>query len=298
MSYRIQSVARLTGISTATLRAWERRYHLVAPVRSPKGYRLYSDDEVARLRRIKALLEQGLRIGEAVERVRREHPAMLPADSTSAADVGSAREGLLAGLLAMDRGAASRAYERLAFVPPLRRADEVLLPIAQALGDLWARGEASVAQEHFASAFIRERLAGLMESMDAPGAGPEAVCACLPGERHELGLLGAALHLAANGCHVVYLGADVPLQDLAATLAARRPALLCVSVVCSTEPGTFAAAVRDLKAAAPEGTHVVIGGRGVPPVAQRPRLPGVSVCDTFDDLLDELEELHAAAVAE
>jgi DNA-binding transcriptional MerR regulator/methylmalonyl-CoA mutase cobalamin-binding subunit len=295
MSYRIQSVARLTGISTATLRAWERRYHLVAPGRSPKGYRLYSDDEVARLRRIKALLDQGLRIGEAVERVRRESPAMLPADSASPQDVAAARDALLQGLLAMDRAAATRAYQRLAFVPPLRRADDVLLPILHTIGDLWVRGEAGVAQEHFASAFIRERLAGLMEAMDVPGAGPEAVCACMAGERHELGLLAAALHLAANGFHVVYLGADVPLEDLAATLAARCPALLCVSMVCRTSPHDFARAAHELRRAAPEGTRVVLGGGGVPPAAERPKVEGVSVCATFDDLLDELEELHVAA---
>ncbi|MDB4948644.1 MAG: Transcriptional regulator, MerR family [Gemmatimonadetes bacterium] len=293
MSYRIQSVARLTGIAAATLRAWERRYHLVAPGRSQKGYRLYDDEDVARLTRIKAMLDEGLRIGEAVERVRRESPTLLPADSASPQEVAAAREGLLAALLEMDRAAAVRAYDRLAFVPPLRRLDDVLLPLLHTVGDLWACGDAHVAQEHFASAFVRERLAALMEALEAPGAGPEAVCAGLAGERHEFGLIGAALHLAAHGFRVTYLGPDLPMIDLGRVLQGRRPALLCVSLVRSLTPAEYAAAAAELRRLAPAGTRVVLGGRGIPGTSSRPDVPGVDVCDSFGDLLDRVEE-HAA----
>src|SRR4051812_50169547 len=71
MSYRIKRVAQVTGINPATLRAWERRYNLIAPGRTDSGYRLYSDEDVAMLSRIKQLTDEGLTIGEAIARVRR-----------------------------------------------------------------------------------------------------------------------------------------------------------------------------------------------------------------------------------
>jgi DNA-binding transcriptional MerR regulator len=291
MTYRIQSVARLTGISTATLRAWERRYRLVAPGRTGKGYRLYSDDDVARLARIKGMLDEGLRIGEAVERVRRESPSMLPADATRPEQVEAARRAILDALMEMDRTAAVRAYDRLAFVPPLRRLDDVLLPVLNEVGELWACGEGSVAQEHFASAFVRERLAALMEALDAPGPGPEAVCAGMPGERHEFGLIGAALHLAARGWKVTYLGTDLPLADLEAVLRRRHPRLLCVSLVRDLAPAEFASIAGVLRASSLPDTRVAVGGRGVPTSASRPDVDGVEVYATFHELIDAVDDL-------
>jgi DNA-binding transcriptional MerR regulator len=298
MTYRIQSVARLTGISTATLRAWERRYRLVAPGRTVKGYRLYSDDDVARLSRIKAMLDQGLRIGEAVARVRRESPTMLPADTTRPEEVEAARRDILKALLAMDRTAAVQAYDRLAFVPPLRRLDAVLIPILREVGDLWACGKGTIAQEHFASAFVRERMAALMEALDAAGDGPEAVCACLPDERHEFGLIGAALHLAARGWRVTYLGADLPLEELEAVLRERSPRLLCVSLVRELEPAEFADVATSLRAACQPDTRVAVGGRGIPMNGKRPEIDGVQVYASFDELIDDVDDLTASAEEE
>ena len=291
MTYRIQSVARLTGISTATLRAWERRYHLVAPGRTTKGYRLYTDDDVARLARIKAMLDDGLRIGEAVDRVRRLTPSLLPADATRPEEVAAASEAILSALLAMDRAAAVQAYDRLAFVPPLRRVDEVLLPVLNQVGELWACGEGNIAQEHFASAFIRERLAALMEALDVPGPGPEAVCAGLPGEHHEFGLIAAALHLAARGWKVTYLGPDLPLHDLGIVLHQRRPLLLCVSLVRDLSTDEFAAVAAQLRDAALPETRVAVGGRGIPTNEERPSVSGVEVYETLDHLIEAVEEL-------
>lgn len=283
MSYRIHSVARLTGIPAATLRAWERRYHLIAPDRTPKGYRLYTDEDVARLARIKALVDGGLKIGEAVDVVRRTDPSLLPADATRPEEVAAARDALRDALLAMDRPAARAAYERLAFVAPMRRVDEVLLPLMREVGDLWEAGAASVAQEHFASAFVREKMAAAMEELPG-GDGPEAVCAGPPGEAHELGLLGAALHLASAGWRVVYLGANVPLDDLRRVLHQRRPALVCASLVSSRGPDAFRAFAEALRQVAPPETDVFLGGAGIPADAWSGVVPGVHLCPDFGHL--------------
>lgn len=263
MSYRIKRVAHLTGINPATLRAWERRYGLVSPDRTDSGYRLYSDEDVAMLSRIKSLVDEGLTIGEAILRVRRGSDP-LPGDA-GGPRVHEVRFRLVEALLSYDRRAALDACEEVGSLPADRRVEEVLIPAMHDVGELWERGEAGICEEHFASAFVREKLIGILEDLDTgSGRGPEALCAGLPGEKHEFGLLAAAVHLAIRGWRLVYLGADVPMDEIRRVLQSRRPALFCTSVVNRMATADFRALVRAIRAAAPAETEVVIGGRGVP----------------------------------
>jgi DNA-binding transcriptional MerR regulator len=224
MSYRIKRVAHITGINPATLRAWERRYGLVAPDRTGSGYRLYSDEDVAMLSRIKTLVDEGLTIGEAISRVRRgTEPLPLDAGGPSMRDL---RLRLLEALMTFDRRGAVEAYEEVLSLPPERRVEELLLPVLRHVGELWASNECGVGQEHFATAFVRGKLAGIIEDLDTGAArGPEAVCGGVPGELHECGLLAAAIHLATRGWRVVYLGTNMPIDDLRRILHQRRALL-------------------------------------------------------------------------
>jgi MerR family transcriptional regulator, light-induced transcriptional regulator len=263
MTYRIKRVAHLTGINPATLRAWERRYGLVAPDRTVSGYRLYSDEDVAMLSRIKTLVDEGLTIGEAISRVRRG-AVPFPADAAGLR-VAEIRARLVEALVAYDRRRAVETYDEICALPVERRLAEVLLPVMHDVGDLWERGEAGICEEHFASGFVREKLMGIMEQLDTGSSrGPEAVCASVPGERHEFGLMAAALHLALRGWRLVYLGTEVPLDEIRRVLHARRPALFCTSLVNRLESAELHALLRSLRDAAPPGTEVIVGGRGAP----------------------------------
>ncbi|HYH83152.1 MAG TPA: MerR family transcriptional regulator [Longimicrobium sp.] len=264
MSYRIKRVAHLTGINPATLRAWERRYNLIAPGRTDSGYRVYSDEDVAMLGRIKQLTDEGLTIGEAIARVRRGC-APLPANAP-AADLADVRREIRDALLHFDRRGALAAYERLAHLPPERRSEDALLPVMREIGDLWQDGMAVVAQEHFASGFVREKLAGMISDIDTGVAtGPEALCAGLPGDPHELGLMACALRLASAGWKVLYLGPNLPFDDIARVVGERKPALLCTSIVLRANAHAVHEAAERLRAMAPRETGVVIGGAGIPP---------------------------------
>jgi DNA-binding transcriptional MerR regulator/methylmalonyl-CoA mutase cobalamin-binding subunit len=284
MTYRIKRVAHLTGINPATLRAWERRYGLVAPDRTGSGYRLYTDEDVAMLSRIKALVDEGLTIGEAITRVRRGAEP-LPADFAGPS-VREARARLLEALLAFDRRAALEAYDMVATIPPIRRVEEVLLPLVREVGDLWGCAEIGVAEEHFASAFIREKLAGIMEDLDTgAGRGPEAVCAGLAGERHEFGLMAISISLATRGWRVLYLGADLPMDELQRVVQQRRPALLCTSVVNAMGTAEFRRLVRELRDMAPPETEIVIGGPGLPDSTTVLGVDGVHVAEELAGLV-------------
>lgn len=291
MAYRIKSVAALIGLSTSTLRAWERRYGLLSPGRTASGYRVYTDEDVARLTRIKSLLENGFKISEAIALMKCEAPSLTPSNAPSES-LEEIRSELLESLLALDRSGATRVTERMTALTFERRLDEVLLPVLRELGDCWVRGEASVAQEHFASAFIREKLIGMLHELDSGTAGgAEAVCAGIPGEAHEMGLIAAAIHLSLRGWRVIYLGMDLPYEELETVLAARRPALLCTSLMRSRSPEEYSEIAHRLDTIAPERTVVVMGGRDVS-VADRDELPSrVRLAHDIPTLLGSLSAL-------
>ena len=216
---RIGELSKRSGVSPDLLRAWERRYGLLQPTRSPGGLRLYSLGDLERVRLMQDHLAGGLAAAEAAalaSRVEHHEPArrpVLPAGS-SLRDLAQAlddfdeprAQAVLDGLLA------------LATVDALLT--EVVLPYLRELGERWERGEASIAQEHFASAVLRGRLLGLARGWGR-GLGPLALLACLPGEQHDLGLIAFGLALRARGWRIAYLGSDTPLETLDAT--ARSP---------------------------------------------------------------------------
>lgn len=285
MSYRIKSVAALTGIPATTLRAWERRYELVSPDRTEGGYRVYTEDDIAALTKVKALVDRGYRVSEAISIVRRGAPELPPAD-VAGEELAGLREEVLCALLAMDRMGARDAYDRLATVTFDRQIDEVIVPVLREIGDRWHGGQASVAQEHFATAFLRGRLTAMLESL-AGGArwGGEVVCAGAPGEAHELGLMAAAVHLALRGWKIVYLGSDLPLDELGPVLKRRRPELVCTSLLVPRSDDEVLQIAGALREASPRGTTVVVGGRGISAAVPSNPWPDTFLLHTMEQML-------------
>ncbi|MFE6645330.1 MerR family transcriptional regulator [Nocardioides sp. NPDC057772] len=220
--YTIKHAAERVGITTATLRAWERRYGVIAPPRSESGYRLYGEHEVAVLRSMKQLVDQGWSVGLAAAEAIRLDRAQ-PADDTAAGagDSGSpirpSRD--LAGR--MTTAAATRDTTDLAAT-----LDEVfglgsfetvmtdhVFPALEELGDAWADGTVSVAGEHLASNAVMRRLAVAYEAAASHGHGPRVALGMAPGTRHEIGLLAFAVAARRHGLSTDYLGADLPIDD-------------------------------------------------------------------------------------
>lgn len=282
MGYRIKSVAEMVGVPRNTLLAWERRYGLVTPSRRDNGYREYSQDDVARLRELKALIDAGHRVGEAVSLMRERAAAArdeakkrkesgLPAGGDLAALSGRLRD----ALLDYDREGSEDVMRLVAARPYRERIEQLMYPALRDIGELWANGEITISQEHFASAWCREKMMGMLMSLGyGPDNGPVAICAGFPSERHELGLLGVAVRLALQGYRIAWLGADIPAADLAQAVEQEAPAMVCVSVLQPRSAAEFERYATVLRDAAPDGTRVVIGGAGLPPDAL-PELEGV-----------------------
>src|SRR3954453_10124960 len=250
---RIGELSRRTSLSPDVIRAWERRYDPLRPSRTDGGFRLYSTEDVSRLRLMQHFLERGIPTSQAAGLVHRVQTAALDSNpGIPAGDVRKALRVLRTSLESFDDGAADRALERLLGVftagAGLR---DLVLPYLREVGERWACGDATIAQEHYASSFLE----GWMHTM-ARGwgrSGPyRAVLAGVPGERHTLGLIAFGLALRDVGWRITYLGPDAPVP---AVDHAARAVAADVVVLSAAMPATLAATVDDLRALAQ--THAV-----------------------------------------
>jgi len=229
---RIGALSRRVGVSPELLRAWEKRYGLLRPSRSAGGFRLYSSADEARVHAMQRQLGTGLPAAEAARL------ALVETSHSSASDSGGgpARLGQLAAELrgaldGFDEPAAHSALDRLFAAFRLQTVlRDVVMPYLRDLGLRWERGEASVAQEHFASNLLRGRLLGLARGWaEAPGR--RALLACPPGELHDLPFISFGLALAARGWSITYLGPDTPIATIEETLRDREAPLVVISAM-------------------------------------------------------------------
>jgi len=252
--FRIGELSRRSGVSVELLRAWESRYALVEPQRTAGGFRLYSDRDESRVRRMRVLLGQGLSAAQAARDVlendqRTRRTKAVPDGLVAAVDE---------ALLAFDEPAAHDALDRLFSTVELEIAlQDAILPELRSIGDRWATGAVSVAQEHFSSTLIRGRLLALARGWDR-GRGRRAVLACMPGELHDIGLIAFGIVLHRQGWRILYLGQDTPIETAAATAKRTRAGALVLVAVEARRFRVAADEALDL----PRGTIVAISGAG------------------------------------
>lgn len=273
MRYTVKQVSLLTGVSTDLLRAWQRRYRVVEPERSESGYRLYGEEDVARLRRMAELVDAGTPASLAAEQVLaappgptvdagspgpegRWTPVAAPSSPWPAIDLlvehGRTldRAGLESTLDAvLDTGSFESAWE------------DWLAPALRALGDAWATGEVDVAGEHFVTSAVHRRLSRTFEAARTGTRGPVVAIGLPAGSQHELPALALATGLRRRGVDVRYLGADLPTADWVAAVTRLAPTAVVLSVPTRADAGAGAGLVSALAAAAP-GTRLLAGGDG------------------------------------
>ncbi len=219
--YPIRTVSELTGVNAITLRAWERRYGLLEPIRKTSGHRLYTQAHIDLITRVVGLLERGMRIGEI-----KAHLGAVEASATTDGRDADSRwrrlmDRMVAAIVQFDEDALESTYNEALAVYPINVVTKRLLtPLLQELGRRWEGGEGSVAEEHFFGCYLRNKLGARFHHRAKPVEGPKLLLACLPGDRHETGLLFFALAANDSGFRIVLLGADLPLSELPA--AARK----------------------------------------------------------------------------
>jgi MerR family transcriptional regulator, light-induced transcriptional regulator len=259
---RIGELSRRTGVSPELLRQWERRYGLLDPTRSPGGLRLYSLEDLERVRLMARHIAEGVGAREAaglaasanLERPPEPRPADAAESGGPAFDADAARGGLRRAIDAFDEPAAQATMDQILAAATMDAVlSDVVVPFLRDVGERWQRGEVSVAHEHFATHVLRGRLLGLARGWGA-GTGRRALLACPPGERHDLGLITFGLALRARGWRIDFLGSDTPIESIRRAVEALQPALVVVS---ATTPELVSPIRAELAALARERTVAV-----------------------------------------
>lgn len=267
-TYRINVAAEMSGVNEGLIRAWERRYGVLKPKRTPSGYRAYTDFDIEVLKRLKQVTSEGVSIAEAVKLL----PALRKQAKESLDAAGAPRRAPLGDQVArwraevlsaaehLDQQAVERVLdEAMASLPPVAFFEDVLVPLQREVGERWHQGLLTVAEEHLVTQAARQRVLSLLHQ--APRrAKHHVVAACFPQEDHELGLLGAALRFRHEGWRVTFLGARTPVEHLARVVRAVHPDLVALSAVGDDGAEAFRAALASIKVALPADTKLVVGG--------------------------------------
>ncbi len=258
--YPIRTVSDLTGVNAITLRAWERRYGLFEPVRKSSGHRLYTQEHIDLINRVVGLLERGMRIGQVKtyleeERSRSESGAEREIDGWS-----RYLNHMVASVIRFDEAGLEETYgEALSLYPVETVTENLLTPLLRELGRRWQQGEGSVAEEHFFAFYMRNKLGARFHHRVRARRGPILLLACLPGDRHETGLLLFALAANEAGFVTVMLGADMPLDELPAAARKTRCEAIVLSGLVPPEDQTMKEDLPTLVADA--GVPVFVGGK-------------------------------------
>jgi methanogenic corrinoid protein MtbC1 len=229
--FNTKAVARDTDVPPDTFRAWERRYGVPRPQRTPGGHRLYSERDIAIIRWLRERTEEGMNISHAVMLLMNALDQANPNPGASATrSFAVMADELVTALTRFDAGTAERLVGE-AFT--IYTFEDVMLSLIQPTlvetGERWHRGEINVAAEHFSTEFIRRRIASFLNIFENNPQRETIVLGCAPGELHDIGVLLASIFLVRRGWHVVYLGAQVPERDLLETVAAVHPVLVGLS---------------------------------------------------------------------
>ncbi|MFV8828410.1 MerR family transcriptional regulator [Alkalihalobacterium sp. APHAB7] len=241
--YNIKAICQMLGIQPGTLRAWERRYKMIEPVRNQAGHRLYTEEHVAILRWLIEKVNNGFTIGQAVGLMEKGN---IIFDVTAEKKKDDYSEQLADEILdALLQFRENKAHELMNQAFSLFNVEkvtiEILGPLLVRVGDMWEKGDITVAHEHFISSFLRTKIGNIFQSFPVDGYLPKVVAVCGPQEKHELGLLIFTLFLRRKGFEVIYLGGGIPERDVELVIKEVGAKFFFTSCTLSLNlPSTFA----------------------------------------------------------
>jgi len=279
--YTISEAASRAGVTTDVLRAWERRYQIVEPRRTPSGYRQYDDAAIRRVRAMRRMVEEGWTPSAAAESLRDVVDADLPdaeprpGESPGTEDVDDLCDRFVRAAADMEPAALQAVLDemgaRASFEPMV---DRYLFPALHALGDAWQAGTVSVAAEHAASAAVQRWIGAAYDAAgtNRPAARPILV-GLTAGARHELAALAFATAARRAGLAVHYIGADVPAADWLRAARATTASAAVIGVPTTTDASSARRVVASLRRALPD-LLVTLGGEGARGMPRQSVLPG------------------------
>ena len=274
--HSIAVVSRRTGITQLVLRAWERRYHAVVPSRTDTGRRLYSDQDLEKLSLLQMLTKSGHRIGDIAKQsledlhklaIESGVQAMAAASESpdGSVDAAALLDEALGAIANFDDGGLRSVLDKALLhlsKPVLRR--EMLAPLLNEVGNRWKDGRLRIAHEHMATPIVNTFLSAMNARCQVLPGAPLVVVATPSGHLHELGALLAASHAHEAGWDVLYLGPNLPAEEIATAARARGVRAIMLSIVFPTADSGVMDQLRELRKLVGPGMPIIIGGHGAP----------------------------------
>lgn len=230
--YNIKAVSNMLGIHAGTLRAWERRYDVVKPVRNDAGHRLYTDEHLKVLKWIIDQVNRGFTVGQAVELLDREEVLQSPEMGTEPVNqIETMKTNIQTALLNFDEITATDHLDHAFNMFSTERVViSILGGILAEVGDLWEKKKILTAHEHYVTAYIRTRIGMVFQSLPVNGLLPKVICVCAPDETHEIGLLVFTFYLRRRGYDTIYLGGGIPGEDVIKIIEETKASFTVISV--------------------------------------------------------------------
>lgn len=270
--HSIQSVAERTGLTPDVIRIWERRYQAVSPNRTAANQRLYSEADVERLAMLKLITDGGRRISVVANLSNDELRAMvesLPADTLPITPVFDSVERLtgeaIEAIQQLDPPALNAVLERaMVALGSVAFMMQFASPLLQTIGHLWRSGAVRTSQEHFGSAHLRSFLGRYMLDANTDPNGPRVIVATLPGQAHELGATMAAITAAQGGWNAIYLGPNVPVEEIAFCADCKDARAVAISISYPMDDPRVHPQLRELQSMLSPDCQLLVGGAAVP----------------------------------
>jgi len=271
--YPIKVVSQMTGLSAFVIRAWEKRYDVVKPSRTGTNRRLYSEEDIEKLKLLNEAVHKGHSIGgianlsvEELESVLENRTVRTQNNEEISPDVFTDSETIIANCIMAIRSYDGKTLEKLLLKSSVKMSqpqliENLIVPLVYKIGDLWHDGDFRVANEHLASPVIRSFLYNLMER-NAPGDNSPILISATPrGQDHELGALIAGVVAASIGWNVIYLGPNLPVEEIASVAENLKAKVVALSIVYPNDDPQLKKDLLSLNQILPEGISLIVGGR-------------------------------------
>ena len=275
--YPIKVVSQMTGLSVHVIRVWEKRYSVVEPDRSDTNRRLYTEEEIEKLKLLNDAVHLGHNIGGIAKLSARELKNLL---SKGSQDSPSLSTTLISTVpdknideILNESFESVKCYDAKRLESILLNAsakltqpvliEDVIVPLVYKIGEMWHEGEIRVANEHLASSVIRSFLFNLLESYSISDSAPAMISATPRGQEHELGALIAGVIAASSGWKVVYLGVNLPAEEISAVVSYFNASVVALSIIYPNDDPHLKRELKKLHQLLPTGVAVIVGGRAV-----------------------------------
>lgn len=305
ITYPIKAVSNLTGLSIHVIRAWEKRYNVVIPKRTESNRRIYSIDDIKKLKLLSLATSEGYSIGSIsnlsigeLEDILATSETNLIENTSSFKEAKISRQNVshdyltncINSIIELNpHDLEKELYKALVDLTQPKFIGEVISPLLEKIGEMWRDGDIRIVNEHVSTAVIRKVLTSLVDNNSVSTNAPSILIATPKGQLHELGALIIAVIASADGWRVIYMGPDLPGEEIASAIETLHPKMVALSIVYPNDDYILNKEMMKLKNLLNNGSKIIAGGRSVMSYKSTLDSMNAKIINSIDDFRTELE---------